>query len=278
MMTERNALCLCGSGKKYKKCHGAPSAFDIDKEDAISWQRRAAYEGSQGQQREDFIKRYTVYKKHRLSEITDSTNLTARAGGKTISCGEGCAHCCHIYVSATLPECEAIVYNLYQHEGAFRNFLNNYANWQQHIRSIDAAYKEIGRLRSRQLAQLVNEAECTALSAALNTYASLYIPCPFLSQASCSIYEVRPYVCAGLVATTPREWCRYGHSAQEHAEFIKAKAYLDNDMPYLDNSLVKIMVSNLPALVNALLYRGWDLLGRVSGFEVPAQSNSDSLS
>ena len=276
-MTERNDPCPCGSGKKFKKCHGAPAASDIDKEDIILRQRRVAYEGSQGQQREDFIKRYTVYKKQRLSEITDDTNQTARAGGKTISCGEGCAHCCHIYVSATLPECEAIVYYLYLHDDALRNFLKNYTEWQQQVRSIDAAYKEIGRLRSRQLAKLGNEDERAALTAALNTYASLYIPCPFLSRGSCTIYEVRPYVCAGLVATTSPEWCHYGHPAQEHAEFIKAKAHLDKDMPYLDNSLLKIMVSNLPALVNALLCRGWDLLGRVSGPETPAQSGRHSL-
>lgn len=39
------------------------------------------------------------------------------------------------------------------------------------------------------------------------SYLELNIPCPFLSNNECSIYEVRPYACASIVAITPGEWC-----------------------------------------------------------------------
>jgi len=263
---ERNSPCPCGSGKKYKKCCGAPRQRAEDKEASVERNRLSAYEGVRGAQRGDFCRSYTVQKKGRLAEIAESLDHTAREGGKIISCGPGCTFCCHVYVSATLPECDAIVYYLYRHEDALRNFLNNYQQWQRSEQRIDRSYKEIGRLRSRQLANLDNEAERAAFTAALNIYAGERIPCPFLSSGACTIYEVRPYVCAGLVATTPRERCRYGAPEDARPELIKSEVFLDRDTPYLDNPLAKTMISNLPALVYALLYRGWDFLNRVPGF------------
>jgi Fe-S-cluster containining protein len=263
---ERNGPCTCGSGKKYKKCCGAPSGGFCPKEDAVSNQRRIAYEGARGQQRENFVKRYTAYKKQRLAEIADAQRQAVQSQGKNISCGQGCSYCCHVYVSATLPECEAIVFYLYEHEDALQNFLNNYPEWQQAVRGIEWAYKEIGRICSRQLAKLDTASERAALTAVLNTYAAQNIPCPFLSKGSCGIYEVRPYVCAGLIATTPREWCRFDHPEQDRAELLKAEVFLDEDRPYLDNPLAKTLLSNLPALINALLCRGWEFLEKLPRF------------
>jgi Fe-S-cluster containining protein len=265
MSSERNDPCPCGSGKKFKKCHGAPPGGFFPKEDAVSRQRQMAYEGVRGHQREDFVKKYTVYKKQRIAEITEVQREAIRAHGKNISCGQGCSYCCHVYVSATLPECEAIVFYLYNHEDALRNFLKNYPQWQQAVRGIERAYKEIGRIRSRQLAKLDTASERADLTAVLNAYAAQFIPCPFLSEGSCGIYEVRPYVCAGLVATTPQEWCRFDYPEQVRAELLKAEIFLDEDRPYLDNPLAKTMLANLPALVNALLCRGWELLEKVPG-------------
>jgi Fe-S-cluster containining protein len=268
---ERNSPCPCGSGKKYKKCCGSGVGERSDREAAVQRCRLNAYEGEQGRRREDFCRRYTAYKKARLAELESGQRQAIEAQGKVISCGRGCAHCCHVYVSATLPECEAVVYYLYHHEDALRNFLKNYPGWLQAIRHIDHDYHEVGRLRSRQLAGLDDAAERSALKTALNTYAGQYIPCPFLAEGACTIYEVRPYVCAGLVATTPGEWCRFGHPESHRVELHKAGILLDRDMPYLDNHLVKVMLSNLPSLVHALLYRGWDILGRVSGRAITSE-------
>jgi Fe-S-cluster containining protein len=43
-------------------------------------------------------------------------------------------------------------------------------------------------------------------------YAGLKIPCPFLSEGVCRIYEQRPLACREYFVTSPPEWCRPGGS------------------------------------------------------------------
>ncbi len=262
MSPERNAPCPCGSGKKYKRCCGAPRPAGTD---AVTRNRALAYQGAPGERREAFCREYTAYKKGVLASIAAELARDVQAEGKSISCGRGCNACCRVYVAVTLQECEAIVYYLYQHEEALQNFLTNYTAWQEGVRGLGETYKQIGRLRSKQLAGQETEADRAAFDAALTAYAGADIPCPFLKEGACAIYEVRPYVCAGLVATTPAEWCDSLHPHHARINLVRRGITFNDDLPYLGNQFAKVLLSNLPALVYALLVRGWDFLRGVPG-------------
>ncbi len=138
-MPARNAPCPCGSGLKYKRCCGAGGS---GLPPAIARTRALAYQGEMGRQREAFCREYTAYKQAELRAIATGLRQTLAARGQTVTCGKGCAACCHVYVVATLQECEAIVYYLYQHGDILLSFLRNYALWKAAVMGIRDTFQE----------------------------------------------------------------------------------------------------------------------------------------
>jgi hypothetical protein len=84
---------------------------------------------------------------------------------------------------------------------------------------------------------------------------------------ACAIYEVRPYVCARIVAITPAEWCRTGHPRQHEAVHLKAQMQFEKDMPYFEPLKSDCVFSSMPFLVYSLLLEGYKALSAVPGLE-----------
>ena len=53
----------------------------------------------------------------------------------------------------------------------------------------------------------MSERSTQLVEKALQSYWELQIPCPFLVDQICSIYEVRPWVCSSVFSLSPSEWC-----------------------------------------------------------------------
>jgi Fe-S-cluster containining protein len=93
--------------------------------------------------------------------------IAANPPRQEVACRMGCAHCCHLYVSATAPELLAIAEHV--------------SKWPQERR--DAL---TGRLRTAsQLTRGLSPTERVRLSH----------PCPMLEDGLCGIYPVRPLGC-----------------------------------------------------------------------------------
>jgi hypothetical protein len=112
-----------------------------------------------------------------------------------------------------------------------------------------------------------SEVEIKQFDAECDRYALQDIPCPFLLDNACSIYQVRPFVCARIVAVTPSEWCRAGHPRQGEAQHLKAQIEFEKDMPYFVPPANECVFSSMPFLVYRLLYEGYDALAAVPGLE-----------
>jgi Fe-S-cluster containining protein len=229
--------------------------------------RTIAYRGAVGKRREAFCAAYAASKKTTLTNIADNLRKEADASGKTISCGRGCSHCCKLLVVASLQECEAIVHHLYNHEATLKLFLRNFARWNERILRIEGSFRRINTLHAKITAGEASEAEIKEFDAQCDTYALQDIPCPFLADNACAIYEVRPYVCARIVAVTPSEWCRAGHPRQTEAMHLKAQMQFEKDMPYFAPLAGDCVFSSMPFLVYRLLYEGYDALSTVPGLE-----------
>lgn len=205
----RNKPCPCGSGKKYKNCCGAGSNTPIQATEQINvfqLYRTIAYKGTVGRQREQFCLQYIEHKQAESKEIMSKLIERAESKGETVTCHIGCSFCCVEQIQASLQECEAIVYYLYKHERALRAFLRRYPQWRSEV----DRHKAIEKVSQRYNEMVQSDFSEESMQACLQEgtiYASLNIPCPFLNDGKCLIYEVRPLVCANLVATTPAEWC-----------------------------------------------------------------------
>ena len=266
MSPDRNAPCPCGSGKKYKKCHGLEPIVAA-RPDPLSVNRLVAYKGAVGRRRENFCAAYAAAKKATLKGIADRLVQEAAATEKTISCARGCSHCCKMFVVASLQECEAIVYHLYNNEAALRLFLRNFTRWNERVLKIEDSFRRMNELHARMTAGEATEEEKRQFDTECDTYALADIPCPFLLDNACSIYEVRPYVCARIVSITPADWCRAGHPRQREAVHLKAQMQFEKDTPYFEPVASDCVFSSMPFLVYSLLQEGYQALSAVPGLE-----------
>jgi len=265
MTLEGNAFCPCGSGKKYKKCCGlSEKTFPLD---PIAAGKEVAYLGDIGRRREAFCKDYTRYIEEQHHLVEERLKSRVAAEGSQISCEKGCASCCYLCVIASVQECEAIVYHLYRHEEALKHFLSSFKEWLGKVRAIRDVFEEIYRLAGKRFSGTISDAEEEALGDALYTYRLQDIPCPFLKEGACTIYEVRPFVCAGLIATTPPEWCNPRHPDYGRSNYLSLEPEKKSYVPYFANPEHKPCFSCLPFGVNDILQGSWGYLGKLAGCE-----------
>ena len=133
---------------------------------------------------------------HRLEE-----NRVVRAGSR-ISCQKGCAACCRMLVPVSPLEAIALRrYILSLPEERRRHFLDKVDEAKRRLEQagllgalVDVA--DSGDTRSDEDVEPLNR-----------DYYALRMPCPFLEDEQCSIYEHRPAACRELLVTSPPELC-----------------------------------------------------------------------
>lgn len=139
----------------------------------------------------------------RMSEEAQALEVRQiQDSGGRVSCRQGCAACCRMLIPVSAPEAFALA---------------------ESIRTWPAPRREaaLARLRDARdtldraglLAQLRDFAEAPdqwsdeQFEPVNRAYFGLRLPCPFLVEESCSIYEDRPAACRELQVTSPPEFC-----------------------------------------------------------------------
>lgn len=261
-MPERNALCHCGSGKKYKRCCGLSAARTPD---SFAVNRAIAYKGTMGRRRQAFCEAYSSAKEMGLAGIEEQLRREVEEAGKTITCHKGCGYCCSVYVFANLQECENIVHYLYEHDDILTYYLQQYPRWKSNIDRLGAILPRIDDAQEKVLFGTATEDDRRVFNENLTAYAALRNPCPFLCDDACTIYEVRPYVCAGVISVNPSAYCMPEHPAFEENVLIKANFLPQNDMPYFTPTKNAINFGCMPALVQQILQYGYIFLSTIDG-------------
>jgi Fe-S-cluster containining protein len=126
------------------------------------------------------------------SKLADG--LLARAANGSVACKAGCDHCCYQSVGVTPAEALTIVAHLHEHrsEGELLDF-------KEHIRA--------ARERTRSLS-------------AEERFSPEH-PCPFLKDARCTIYEVRPLSCRGMNSLDANECSDNLRDPEARARFVR---------------------------------------------------------
>lgn len=128
---------------------------------------------------------------------TIADGALARAPERPPACRAGCAHCCHQAVGVTPPE----VFAIYDHLRETRT-----------PRDLEAV---LARVRAA-------DDRTRGMPAAERISADL--PCPFLRDERCSIYEVRPLSCRGTNSLDAAACERNLRDPAAHAEFVAGRA------------------------------------------------------
>lgn len=227
--------------------------------------KEIAYKGKIGKLREEFCIRYTEFKQERVKDVEIvQVNMTA-GRGETITCTKGCSDCCSQYTTATIQECETIVYYLYQNDNILANYLQNYPPWRERLRAKGDFFQKPGQSYSEELAAQHGEQMRQAFLEEERRYGSR-IFCPFLHDHICSIYEVRPYMCAAFIATTPPEWCNPLNPNEPHYYKV-GRSDVMSDLSFYYKSLSEPFISIMPLVVYEILTTGFVYLSNISGLE-----------
>ena len=127
----------------------------------------------------------------------------ANAAARTISCRKGCAACCRMLVPVSAPEAFALREYVEQLPADRRTLLLNRVN------ETKARMKREGLWdRLTHVAEASRPVPDEELDPINQSYYALRIPCPYLKDEICSIYEARPAACRELLVTSPAELCQ----------------------------------------------------------------------
>ena len=127
----------------------------------------------------------------------------ATEAGQTVSCRIGCAACCRMLVPLSAPEAFALRdyvgqlpedrrFPLLSRISDTKDRLNREGLWNQ-LNDVAEASRP------------VPDEELDPIN---RSYYGLRIPCPYLENELCSIYEARPAACRELLVTSPAELCQ----------------------------------------------------------------------
>jgi len=263
MSPDRNELCTCGSGKKYKKCCGAVPA----EQDPVVRNRSIAYTGDIGRRRQQFCLDYTIYKQDVMEHGQQFIREKVAAEGDAISCDKGCSKCCILYVFANLQEAECITHYLYQHEDVLQHFLSAYGSWRKDLGMFYNKLPRLDQMIARNLSGKLSTEEQSRFQADINSYTSCRTPCPFLINDACSIYEVRPFVCASLVSVSPTEYCQWDTPGANQAKYYRFGFNMEADFPYFVKPRSSIVFGCMPELVHRIIEGGYSFLSTIEGLE-----------
>jgi len=115
--------------------------------------------------------------------------------GERVSCRAGCAACCRQLVPLSAPEA-AMIHELVEELPEPR---------RGQIKARFAA--AVARLREAGLLEPLSDGGDPLLHRSEEAYFRLGIPCPFLENGNCSIYEARPSRCREYLVFTPASHC-----------------------------------------------------------------------
>ena len=123
--------------------------------------------------------------------------------GKTISCQKGCAACCRPMIPVSPPEAFALV-------EAIKDLPQDHqSRIKQNLAQTKERLQKAGLLTALQdLVDSPHQRSDEDLDSLNRAYYALRLPCIFLENEICSIYEQRPAGCRGHLVTSPPELCQ----------------------------------------------------------------------
>ena len=123
--------------------------------------------------------------------------------GQSISCRKGCAACCRMLVPLSAPEAFALQEYVKQLPADRQTQLLN------RLHDTKDRMKQVGLWdRMSDVAEASKQVSDEELDPINQSYYALRIPCPYLENELCSIYEARPAACRELLVTSPAELCQ----------------------------------------------------------------------
>lgn len=140
---------------------------------------------------------------NRLSEKAQDLELAeASTAGKVVSCRKGCAACCSMLVPLSAPEAFAIMDYVHSSPAERQQWLSARFDEARILLESKGLWDQLVELGKTD--HTIGDDDLASLN---QQYYALRVPCPFLQDDLCSIYDVRPAACRELLVTSPSTLC-----------------------------------------------------------------------
>ncbi len=127
----------------------------------------------------------------------------SQRAGQTRSCRKGCAACCRMLVPVSPPEAFALKDAVGRLPAPQRDRILH------RLATLRHTLNEAGLLgRLVQLSETRTQWSDEDMEPVNRDYYAMRLPCPFLDDDACGLYDARPAACRELLVTSPAEWCR----------------------------------------------------------------------
>lgn len=134
-----------------------------------------------------------------LSEhFTQAVLVSVHEGGRKVSCTKGCGACCRQLVPIAELEAWRLRELVEELPEPRRTVI------RERFAEASRRFAEAGMLAELQHPTRLSDEERSSFG---DRYFALGIPCPFLEQESCSIYQDRPIICREYLVTSPAANC-----------------------------------------------------------------------
>jgi Fe-S-cluster containining protein len=164
------------------------------------------------------------------SSIIDVVLKTVRSKGDRIPCLKGCSACCNrCLVPLSVPEAFRLKEDIEKMPVLRRETI-----WKD---CLDASRYILTRKPPKKFihqSARSSSNDSSHLNLISSWYSSLKLPCPFLYQGVCSIYELRPLACSEHYITGSAEGCSEEHSS---AKLIEMPIQVPNALSRLASEL-----------------------------------------
>ena len=209
------------------------------------------------------LQQYLAWKTDQLDKIATDQKRIATETGNHISCSKGCSACCSQHVAATLQECDAIVYWLHLHPIVREAFMARYSNWQNRLHENEAIFQRVTQTGSLAMSRPYDQQACASFMQESEKYLLLDIPCPFLDNGICAIYQVRPFVCASQIVVSPPDHCK--PSRPETPVLLLGALNPDLSPPYFRGPKKNVIFSPAALMVHGIIEGGYLYLNDLPG-------------
>ena len=232
-------------------------------------EKEKEFSGDIGRLRKEFCLDFIRHKQESFHRIESEIAVQIAAQGETVTCHKGCPACCVMYVEANVQECETIAYYLYERPLVMSHFLKQYEWWRERMRQLGEPFSHCEKVLHLKQRKELSHYDRDVLFNVLPLYHEANIPCSFLDDGFCSIYDVRPYCCANHYVTTPEDWCR-SENCCNPAFPHRPKVYMTDideiyDCSFYHRRLSKPVIGFLPTIVYRILTEGLDYVVELTG-------------
>lgn len=210
--------------------------------------------GPYGAWRRDFCRNNREFLVQARNNIYRSLVDTLTSRGEKITCRKGCTYCCFHYVAVPLAHGIVIVDYLYNRKKLLKKFIHNYEKWKNVANDIPDI---IDYTRGQAFASSMPINDIVAVTRPLSMrYLAMDIPCPFLANDTCIIYDVRPLSCSGQYSVSPPDWC--ASATAENAVIYQLVPQDEDLMKMLQLAGPQLMTHEvtLPIMIYKLLTEG----------------------